>query len=72
MKLPRTAFQSLTLLLVLLLGSAAPDRHGAMVREIRETAGKSYDLKDHEEVLAAGEHAVPKLATLIQRIIPEI
>jgi beta-galactosidase len=38
-----------------MLGAAAPDNHAAMVRELRGKGGKSYDLKDHEEILAAYE-----------------
>jgi len=36
-----------------MLGAAAPDNHAAMVRELKTGGGKSYDLKDHEEILAA-------------------
>jgi hypothetical protein len=36
-----------------MLGSAAPDNHSAMVRELESEGGKSYDLGDHREILAA-------------------
>ncbi len=36
-----------------MLGSAVPDNHSAMVREILARGGKSYDLLDHEAVLNA-------------------
>ena len=36
-----------------MLGAAVPDNHARMVREIKAGAGRSYDLKDHEEILAA-------------------
>jgi beta-galactosidase len=38
-----------------MLGSAIADNHTAMVRELKKTGGKSYDLKDHEEILEAYE-----------------
>ena len=38
-----------------MLGAAAPDNHARMVKEIKAGAGQSYDLKDHEEILAAYE-----------------
>jgi beta-galactosidase len=36
-----------------MLGSAAPDNHAAMIREIESEGGKSYDIEDHREILAA-------------------
>ncbi|MGE5313113.1 MAG: malectin domain-containing carbohydrate-binding protein [Acidobacteriota bacterium] len=36
-----------------MLGAATSDNHAAMVREIRRLGGRSYDLKEHEAVLAA-------------------
>jgi hypothetical protein len=36
-----------------MLGAAAPDNHAAMVRELRTKGGKSYDLRDHTEILSA-------------------
>jgi beta-galactosidase len=38
-----------------MLGSASPDNHAAMVREIDARGGKSYDAADHREILAAYE-----------------
>ena len=34
-------------------GSAVADNHELMVRQIQEAGGKSYDLLDHQEILAA-------------------
>jgi len=36
-----------------MLGAAAPDNHAAMVRELESRGGKSYDLQEHREILAA-------------------
>lgn len=36
-----------------MLGSAVPDNHAAMVRQILAAGGTSYDLKDHQEILSA-------------------
>lgn len=36
-----------------MLGAAVPDNHAAIVKELKAHGGKSYDLKDHEEILAA-------------------
>jgi beta-galactosidase len=38
-----------------MLGAAAPDNHAAMLRELRSQGGKSYDITDHEEILASYE-----------------
>jgi beta-galactosidase len=38
-----------------MLGVGIPDNHAGMVREIKRRAGSSYDLEDHEQVLAAYE-----------------
>lgn len=38
-----------------MLGAATPDNHPAAIREIEEKGGKSYDLQDRREVLAAYE-----------------
>lgn len=37
-------------------GSAVADNHELMVRQIQAAGGKSYDLLDHEQILAAYEH----------------
>jgi hypothetical protein len=36
-----------------MLGSAVPDNHEGKVREIKASGGTSYDLEDHEAILAA-------------------
>lgn len=51
-------------------------RHGGMrvlgLSLISNSLTSGQAKVSHEEVLAAGEQAVPKLSTLIQRVIPEI
>jgi hypothetical protein len=37
-------------------GSAVADNHALMVQQIKATGGKSYDLMDHQQILAAYEH----------------
>jgi beta-galactosidase len=36
-----------------MLGAAVPDNHSMMVRQLTEKGGKSYDLKDHQEIANA-------------------
>lgn len=36
-----------------MLGAAVPDNHSMMVRQLTDKGGKSYDLKDHQEILNA-------------------
>ena len=43
-----------------MLGSAAPDNHSAMVRELESEGGKSYDLKDHREILTAYDRFIDR------------
>ncbi len=43
-----------------MLGSASPDNHAAMVREIESRGGASYDLADHREILAAYERFIDR------------
>ncbi len=38
-----------------MLGAGTPDNHAGLVREIKRRGGRSYDLEDHEDVLAAYE-----------------
>ncbi|MFZ0391301.1 MAG: malectin domain-containing carbohydrate-binding protein, partial [Calditrichia bacterium] len=43
-----------------MLGAAVPDRHQQMIRTIQENGGNSYDLKDHQEIVAAYEKFLDK------------
>jgi hypothetical protein len=36
-----------------MLGAAVPDNHSVMIKQIEKLGGKSYDLKDHQELLSA-------------------
>jgi len=38
-----------------MLGAGTPDNHAGLVREVKRRGGRSYDLEDHEEALAAYE-----------------
>lgn len=37
-------------------GAASPDNHALLIQQIKEHGGKSYDLRDHEQILAAYNH----------------
>ena len=41
-------------------GAASMDDHVQIIRQIKAHGGKSYDLKDHEEILAAYDHFLDK------------
>ncbi|HTY60061.1 MAG TPA: malectin domain-containing carbohydrate-binding protein, partial [Bacteroidota bacterium] len=43
-----------------MLGSASPDNHAAIVREIGSHGGSSYDLADHREILASYDRFIDR------------
>ncbi|HZU09227.1 MAG TPA: glycoside hydrolase [Pseudacidobacterium sp.] len=41
-------------------GAASPDNHALLIQQIEQHGGKSYDLEDHKEILAAYEKFLDK------------